>query len=139
MRFDGGMKRLTLLAAAAALLPSCQTVPLAAPDVVTQAYCGQTVALERGGLLTVQLASNGTTGYMWQVAQLPANLRIVAAGSEAPPEPMAGTPIAGAPGTQTFRFQAAKAGPGTLHIVYRQPWDKGAAPAQSFRLKVLTR
>jgi predicted secreted protein len=42
------------------------------------------------------------------------------------------TKLMGAGGTYTFHFHADKPGTTILNLVYRRPWEKAAAPAQTF-------
>jgi inhibitor of cysteine peptidase len=96
---------------------------------LTQEQNGKSGAFSNGATLAVRLPSNGTTGYTWEVDQLPAMLRLVEEEYEAP----ATTPgLAGEGGVQTLTFRTTKSGEGRLRLVYRQPWDKTATPAETF-------
>jgi len=91
---------------------------------------GGRLRLFAGDTLTVELASNPTTGYRWQVAEPGSPEVLKATGDEfvAP----AGDRC-GAPGRQRLSFTAAAPGETTLRLVYVRPWEKGAPPARSFR------
>jgi inhibitor of cysteine peptidase len=85
------------------------------------------VTLKVGDTLSVELASNPSTGYSWQVAQLdPKVLQPVGE-----PEfnlPSGKTPVPGAPGTQTFNFKAVAKGQSPLMLVYVRPWETNVTP-----------
>ena len=106
---------------------------------VTQHQNGQSLSLARGDTLRVELEANGTTGYGWEVAELPRNLRHASDRYEASAPQASGPPIVGQGGTQHFTFTAKAAGRGTLRLAYRQPWDRKARPSRSFRLSVVVR
>ena len=42
----------------------------------------------------------------------------------------------GAPGHQSFKFNAISTGNDTIDLEYRRPWEKGVAPAKTFGLIV---
>ncbi|HEX8535330.1 MAG TPA: protease inhibitor I42 family protein [Allosphingosinicella sp.] len=106
---------------------------------LTEGANGRQIVLSRGETLRLRLESNGTTGYSWEVAELPRILKRTGGGYLAPSAPRGGPPIAGAGGTQEFTFAARSAGRGTLRLVYRQPWDRKARADRSFRLSVRVR
>jgi inhibitor of cysteine peptidase len=98
---------------------------------------GSQVALAVGQGLVVTLASNPTTGYSWQVADGlgPALAQVgEALYREAPQD---GTPLVGAGGTETFRFEAKAAGQARLVLEYRRPWEENVEPIDQFELDVL--
>lgn len=138
----GFTPRMKLLLAALAFPLLAAPAALAAKDparTVTEAFNGRQIVLGRGETLRLRLESNATTGYAWEVAELPRILKRTGGGYEAPSTPEDGPPIAGAGGTQDFTFAARSPGRGTLRLVYRQPWDKKARPGRSFRLSVRVR
>jgi inhibitor of cysteine peptidase len=109
----------------------------AAGPVVTQAEDGRTIRLPRGETLTLRLESNGTTGYQWEVAALPRNLKRVGDTYEALGQGRGRSAVAGAGGVQILTFKRAATGRGTLRLVYRQPWDREARPEGRFQLVVV--
>jgi predicted secreted protein len=122
------------------LLAACATAqPEPAPELVTEAQEGRSIAADVGATFVVRLSSNGTTGYVWQVDELPRHLTLLGEMAEAPPMPIVGSPIAGGGGSQTFEFSVTGTGRGTLRLAYRQPWNEGAAPADRFTLTVVGR
>lgn len=102
----------------------------ASSPVVTQSQNGETVALAKGEILTVELAGNPTTGYEWTVAQIDATFLRLADSSYA-----ADSSAVGSGGTYTFRFEALQAGTTPLGLVYRRSWETTDAD-QAFSLAV---
>ncbi|MGD8474859.1 MAG: C1 family peptidase [Anaerolineae bacterium] len=86
----------------------------------------------RGEVLVLNLESNPSTGYSWQVQGMnPGILRQLDATewlSSAPDK-------LGAPGTQVLRFAAVGKGRTNLELVYARSWET-AAPAKTFSLEV---
>ena len=127
---------LAALAASACLAPS---TAWAAEKVLTEKQNGGTVMLRKGDTVSLVLASNGTTGFEWQVARLPRFLIEVSSGY-AEPKQTAGSPtIAGAAGQQRFVFRATRAGRDTLVLAYRQSWERGQRAESRFRVTVVAR
>jgi inhibitor of cysteine peptidase len=111
------MKRWIALVAATALLAACgddggTTVELDAGDSLSE------VSLDVGDQLDVQLESNPTTGYSWELGPLPDGLQLVSSDFEEP-----GGSLVGAPGTQLFVFDVVGAGGGILRFEYVRVFD----------------
>ncbi|HEX8534566.1 MAG TPA: protease inhibitor I42 family protein [Allosphingosinicella sp.] len=132
--------KLLIAALALALLAAPAAVAAREPArTLTEAADGRQIVLGRGETLRLRLESNGTTGYSWEVAELPRILKRTGDRYVAPSAPPGGPPMAGAGGSQEFTFASRSAGRGTLRLVYRQPWDRKARPDRSFRLSVRVR
>ena len=120
---------------AAVLCAGCPTqLPAPTTLTVTEKDAGQTVQLAVGGKLVVNLNGNVTTGYNWEVRAVDAAV-IKPTGSsykqnDAPPG------MVGVPGVQSLAFVAVAPGQTTLQLAYSRPWEKGAAPAQTFQVSV---
>lgn len=85
------------------------------------------IELDQGQTLILNLPSNPTTGFRWQLFDAAAGV-LKTLGPEvyrAPEE--AG--IVGSAGLSTWRFQATQAGQGRLLLQYQRPWEQGVAPA----------
>jgi len=127
----------------AAVLSACST-PSAGPSVgtsvgaethkqVDQTADGTTVQLTRGQVLDIELPSNPSAGYSWQLSGArPSQLASVTDSYEATGEPN----VVGAGGYQVFSYSAAEAGTGTLKLDYVRPWETGVAPAKTFSITV---
>ena len=97
---------------------------------------GTTQQLAVGEMIAISLESNPSTGYSWMATS--SNSGVVALmGEPIYTTPMDnGTPVPGAAGTQTFTFQAVKAGKATLTLDYVRPWEKNATPEKTFSVTV---
>lgn len=93
---------------------------------------GRSVDVPVGEVVTITLAGNPTTGYVWELADVD---RAVLAPD---PEPayVADSALSGAGGTYTFRLSARAVGTSAVTLVYRRPWEEGVPPLQRFELKV---
>ncbi len=79
---------------------------------------GALVTLRAGEQLMVVLPGNPTTGYTWEVDEMPACLSQLSDG-----EYRASSDLVGAAGTFFFRFSAEEQGEGQLALGYRRPWE----------------
>jgi C1A family cysteine protease/PKD repeat protein len=99
---------------------------------VTERENGRAVDLN-GEVLVLNLASNPSTGYGWQVRGLDTRILRQLDATEWLPD----TPgKLGGPGTEVLRFAAVGKGRARLDLVYARPWETTAAPAKSFSLEV---
>jgi inhibitor of cysteine peptidase len=116
-----------------AFRPCAAQEPPAEELVVTAADDGGEIQLQEGHVLVVRLQASPSTGYGWQVAE-PAEAGILQQADvfEFQPE----SKLLGAPGIQILRFHGVRDGDITLKLEYLRPWETGAEPASTFRLKV---
>jgi len=101
--------------------------------MLTKADNGKPVALKVGESLAITLDSNPSTGYSWQLSTMKRG--ILQQQGEPQYTPPA-QPLPGAGGQHTFQFAAVGAGHTTLTLVYKQPFDRKAAPAETFSIQV---
>jgi len=89
-----------------------------------------------GGLLTVTLESNQTTGYSWELKEIsdPSVLQKTDSKYETPT-----SGLVGAGGKEVWTFKALKAGTTTLSMEYSQPWEAGQKGAKSFTITVVVK
>ncbi|MDH4139775.1 MAG: protease inhibitor I42 family protein [Coriobacteriia bacterium] len=106
-------------------------------DVVGPDADGTQVDIGAGRVLRVELPSNPTTGYGWQVMDLPEQLRQVGE-IEYEADPV-DEEIVGAGGTEILRFEGVEAGNGTLRLEYRRAWETTATPDDTFEIDVTVR
>ena len=140
--------RITLLVgfACAAALAACATegadpsksggaASTTAQADVVQVQPGETV-LRLGQVLAIELDSNASTGYGWEIVEdgspqlEPAPVPASALPQETTP------PMPGAGGKSYWRFKAVQAGDTQLRLVYRRAWEKEVAPARTAEYKV---
>lgn len=102
------------------------------PQTLTQADAGKPITVKAGETFTVVLAGNPTTGYTWEVA--PDSAAPVELQGE--PAFKAESSAVGAGGQMTLTFKAIAPGQGLLKLLYHQPWDQSAPPAETFEVSV---
>ena len=88
--------------------------------------------LAEGEVLVITLESNPTTGYSWQIAAGGGSVLQQIGEAEFSPQ----SDLMGAPGVETFRFEAASSGQAELSLLYQRPWEKDVEPLQTFSLQV---
>ncbi len=97
---------------------------------------GSTQQLKKGEVVSISLESNASTGYAW-TAKISDTAVVVQMGEPEYIEPTpSGTPLVGAPGTQTFFFQAVEKGTATITLDYARSFETNVAPAQTVTIIV---
>jgi len=96
----------------------------------TESDDGQTVEVQTGSTLELQLQENPTNGYRWTLSPPPTCLCLVD-DKFAPPAAL----VPGRPGSHTWRFRTAGPGTGTLELVSARSWE--SAPGRKYALKVV--
>ena len=92
------------------------------------------VITQKQPVFTITLQSNPSTGFSWQLKSYDKNLISFVSHKYVPPH---NTKLLGAPGYETFTFQA-KAGDyrvnqvGHIVMMYARPWTKNGATKESF-------
>ncbi|MFB8008733.1 protease inhibitor I42 family protein [Nocardia sp. NPDC056000] len=105
------------------------------PVVAAKDQDGKDIPLTVGQGLTVKLAANPTTGYLWQLAELDQNIVKQDGGMEYEQDPSPNGMV-GVGGTAIFRFTAQAPGATRLVLEYRRPWEQGIDPAERFTLNL---
>lgn len=100
---------------------------------VTEADNGKVISLDSNSLLVLNLQSNPSTGYSWQIEGLDQKVLRQAGDSEF----MAESKLLGAPATQVLRFQGVSAGMTQLNLMYRRTWEQERG--QTFSIQVRTK
>jgi len=94
---------------------------------------GSAVTTSVSALIVVTLASNASTGYQWELAQLDTSVLENTAHTYVPPA----IPIPGAGGSERWEFVARAAGTTTLRLEYRRPWEaQEVHPADTFDVTI---
>lgn len=91
------------------------------------------VTVKEGQTLELELESNPTTGYIWEVA-FPVNKDILR--QERENEFVSRSDLIGAGGVQIFYFKGIKKGKTELVFEYRRPWEKNKDPARRYVVRV---
>lgn len=107
------------------------------PDEVqlSDADHGSTVQLATGGQLIVALESNPSTGFSWSVGE-DSDAFLEPQGEPRYVPPGSTTPVAGAPGTEVFTFEAVDEGTARLVLEYRRSFEPDVAPERTFSVTV---
>jgi predicted secreted protein len=130
--------------ATAVLAAGCTLSPLADTPPTTQEPAaavstdlrGYRLDLRAGERVEIRLPGNRSTGYRWVLVDpVPPMVRQV----EAARYDAVRTDLSGAPGTETWLFEAAARGAGQLMFEYRRPFDPPTVPPaqrSSYRVEV---
>lgn len=99
----------------------------------------ETVHISVGDKVTVRLAGNPTTGYLWEPDFAATNvLRQMGSAEFEPDADPAG--MVGVGGMCTLTFKAIEPGTVSARIIYHRPFERGVAPAKTFTFTaVITR
>ena len=102
---------------------------------VINADAGAETHLRQGQLLAIELDSNASTGYAWEIVEdgSPALEPAPVPASTAPAVP----PMVGAGGTSRWRYRAVQPGAATVRLVYRRAWEKEVEPARTAIYRVV--
>ncbi|MFI6999791.1 protease inhibitor I42 family protein [Nocardia sp. NPDC050175] len=119
--------------------PTSSAVPTSAqgPAPVTAGAGdnGQERRVAVGQSLVVTLPANPSTGYMWQITELDANLLQAQGDPGFKPDP--NVPVApGSGGGTVWTFVGKAAGTTKLSMDYLRPWEQGVEPAQTYSLTI---
>jgi inhibitor of cysteine peptidase len=100
---------------------------------VSEAQDSQTVQLNVGDTLKVQLEGNPTTGFSWATETLEATVLR----QEGEPQYEAESSQLGSGGTYTFTYTVVGKGESSLRLVYRRSWETGVAPEKTYEITVV--
>lgn len=117
--------------------PRTTTVEVSYADLANQKHVTRDVSLGVGGTLEVRLGSNASTGYQWSEQARIGDTSVLVQTGHAYVAPT-GTQL-GAPGTETWTFQALAAGTTTVVTTYGQPWEGGEKDSWTFTATVTVR
>ena len=132
----------TVLLAAGACSPALEAS--AAKDANTEVtidefmnnqHIARQIEIPEGGVLTVSLGSNPTTGFSWaEAAEIadPTVLQQAESNFQAPDN----KGVVGASGTQVWTFEALQKGTTVVTMEYGRPWEGGEKDVWTFELTV---
>jgi inhibitor of cysteine peptidase len=92
---------------------------------------GRSIRIKVKGKIDLELEENPTTGFSWQMAQLPALLELMDS-DYLPDAPQR----CGSGGLRTWHFVVARSGSGSLKLEYRRPWEKDVGPVSTFEVSL---
>jgi inhibitor of cysteine peptidase len=126
---------LTCLLAAFLGLAACSSAP---EDLsVDMSNSGQEVTISNGGILTVKLDSNASTGYSWTADAAVADNTVLKQTDHIYQPPATAMPGAG--GQEAWNFKGLKAGKTTISMDYRRPFETNVAPVKTFSITVVVK
>jgi len=106
--------------------------------LLTEADNGGSKTVYMGQVLTVELTANPSTGYRWEIRNLPKCILRLESSEFVHREFQedAGSIIPfGAPETQMLKFKAIGKGKGTLTLVYQRPWER--LPIDEYTIEIV--
>lgn len=129
------MKKLVISLAVlllAGIMIGCNT---GSAEIKTYTDSTQQVEVGIDGEFIVALTSNPTTGYSWQESHDAASLNLVEKSYQ---QNEASKGLAGAGGTDYFRYRALKSGDTKITLVYKRPWEQAslADKTQEFSVRI---
>ena len=131
--FAPTISRLICLLGTTLLLAACATSR--APLIASDLDADRELALRVGQPLAITLPADRSTGRIWVLAQQ--TLEALALDGEPTYMQESGSAAAdGAPGSETWRFIAVRAGLDELRFEYRRPLEAGVPPARVIRYTV---
>jgi inhibitor of cysteine peptidase len=110
------------------------SVEVSIDDLMSQKHISQQVEVPAGGLLTVVLGSNPSTGFQWTgEAQISGPGVVEQVDHE---YIMPDIEMPGAAGQEIWTFDALKAGKTTISLEYSRPWEGGEKGEWTYTLNV---
>lgn len=128
---------LTLAAVCISALCGCASSSPKTECRFTEKDSGRPAEIGLGDSFTVELKSNPTTGFGWQVRESPEDPPVLEKKADSFTASQGN--LCGAPGKHIYRFTAVSRGKTTLRLVYLRPWEKPPRPAKEFELPVTVR
>jgi len=118
-------------------LSACSSASVA-PETETCFFrWNQESEIDVSGFLTVNLESNPTTGYSWELIRI-SDKTVLENVGHGYVEPEAGAPL-GTGGEEAWTFKALKRGKSSVAMEYRRPGEQGVEPEQVFILTVVVK
>jgi inhibitor of cysteine peptidase len=133
---------LVTLASALLVSSSCAGVPkqvsitVPCADFEANPNLNKEVQVLEGGLVTVTLCSNATTGFQWEQEIYCPLIGTIITEKDHKFIPPADTAGLGAAGQEVWTFEAVNKGTATVAMVYSQPWEGGQKGAWTYNLVV---
>lgn len=93
---------------------------------------GRKISVSEGESISLTLAGNPTTGYLWKLVAVDRD--VLAAETE--PVFSADSSLTGSGGKFKFRFTPLKAGSTAIKLIYHRPWENDQKPIQTFEAYV---
>jgi inhibitor of cysteine peptidase len=100
------------------------------------------ITVKTTGEFFIKIESNPSTGYGWALQKITDETVMKFKGikedeeEEAEIEEESERPLLGAPGYETFIFEALKPGKATASLIYRRPWEKDVPPIKTYKIHI---
>ena len=104
--------------------------------VVTEQQNTATVNVSKGGIITVKLADNPTTGYSWNLTVTP-GLSITNTSFIPDPQPTGELRLMGAGGTHVWDISTVATGEQKIRAVYSRPWEATTGNETTFSMTII--
>ena|SRR5436853_723550 len=104
---------------------------------LTEEHDNKRVTLAEGQLLIIELPSNRTTGFTWDLAESDETILQQQGDPQYKFDFEGEEPTVGAGGAQVFTFVAKAPGKTRLKLIYHRPWEKGVASAKTFSVRIV--
>ncbi len=127
------MKKKGIIAVLSALcifLFACAPKPL----ILTEKDSGKEITVKKGNEIVIKLPSNPTTGFDWEVKEMPDFLK--AGDVNVFISSTKDKNVVGAGGTTEFTFKAVEKGEGVLLLVYKRKWEPDIGNKFEIKIKV---
>jgi inhibitor of cysteine peptidase len=100
---------------------------------LTKADNNSQVEVSKGGVITIELESNPSTGYAWEVQEIdPTKLEQVG-------DPIftnSNPGLIGSGGILIFKFTCLEKGNTVIKLVYQRPWESNIPPIDTFSINI---
>jgi predicted secreted protein len=101
---------------------------------LTQADSGKAITVKVGDIIQIELAEQGSTGYLWQFDDLDRQFfELIDIATE---KTYTEKNFTGGPVLKRWRLKAQKAGNTTIYLYYFRPWEDKSTAVRTFVLPV---
>jgi inhibitor of cysteine peptidase len=107
-------------------------------ELMNLKHISQEVEVPAGGILTVTLCSNPTTGFQWSENAEISNPQVIAQTEHKFLTPEEKNIVGGA-GQEVWTFSALEPGQTTVYLEYSRPWEGGEKGEWTFTLTVIVK
>ena len=102
---------------------------------LTADNAGQTIDMNVGDIINIELEGNPSTGYTWEVAEMDKTVLKPVGDTEFE----TANDLVGASGVLILRFEAISTGETPLILVYQRPWEQDIPPEEKFEVRLVVK
>jgi inhibitor of cysteine peptidase len=107
-----------------------------AGKTLTESDNGENLNLKVNDVITIELESNITTGYKWNLSN-ETDINIITLISSDYKTANTKETLVGGGGYETFNFKVNSKGSTTIILTYNRPWEKGEEPAKTYKINIV--